>query len=129
MQTETHKAHLANNMSHNSCCECRADCERQFVRLSPWAKYQYVSEYLAYVRPRLQACVVDNSVDARVWYRGFVKALHVRITLRTTVAGRKQSDGYLQRLGQFSRNRQDNHFADAGYLRSYASRGASCLDS
>lgn len=122
MQSEQHKIHIQSRNSHSNCCECRADTERRFVRLKPWREYQFVVDYLSYVRPRLAACKVDNSVDARIWYRKFAQALHRRITLRAPSAGRKYCDSYQERLKQFGRK------VDAGYLRKFAQRGASCLD-
>ena len=98
-------------------------------------KYAHVTDYLAYVRPRLDAIRAGqyaDDVDARIWYRKFIKALHTRITLKVAIAqGRKHADGYLERLGQFTRrdgwqSRQNK--IDAGYLRQFAARGASCLD-
>jgi hypothetical protein len=129
MQSVGHKAHIAQHISHNNCPECRADNERQFVRLVPWREYQLVGDYLSYVKPRLQACAVDSSTDAKVWYRQFRKALHIRISLRVPIAGRKQCDSYLERIAQF-RNRGTGAWGchDASYLRQFTQRGASCLD-
>jgi hypothetical protein len=125
MQSTIHLAHIKANQSWNNCSECRADTERRFVQTVPWREYRFVSEYLAYIRPRLNAVATDDSVDARIWYRGFRLALNRRISLRTPSAGRKQCDSYLERLKQF---RFPSSKADATYLRSFASRGASCLD-
>lgn len=128
MQTESHKKHLASRISHSDCCECRADTERRFVDRAVW-KYDHVSEYLAYIRPRLDALHTGKYAgdsDAIIWLRKFVKALHTRISLKVQgPCGRKHSHGYLERLRmtQFPGNR-----ADSGYLRQFASRGASCLD-
>jgi hypothetical protein len=122
MQSATHLAHIKANVSHSNCSECRADCERRFVPSAPWPGYQFVSEYVRYIKPRLQACDFDNSIEAKQWHREFTQALQRRITLRAPIAGRKQSHSYLERLKQFGRN------VDAGYLRRFAQRGASCLD-
>lgn len=128
MRTIDHAQHIMSRVSHNNCQECRADCERRFLRLR-WTSYQFVAEYLAFVKPRLEAIKAGkNSVDAHRWHRDFIEALHRRITLKGAgESGRKQTDSYLQRLGQFSSNPEDNHFADAAYLRRYAQRGASML--
>ena len=124
MQSAEHKQHIKSRVAHSNCSECRADCERRFVDTTPW-KYTHVSEYLAWARPRVQAIHKGNewSVDARIWYRKFRKALHTRISSKAPRAGRKQCDSYLERMGQFPRG------TDSGYLRAFASRGASCLDS
>lgn len=94
------------------------------MELTPWREYKHVSEYLAYVRPRIAAQGVDDSMDARIWYRGFRLALQRRISLRAPIPGRKRCDGYLERLKQFRPGRG----TDAAYLRRFAQRGASCLD-
>lgn len=88
MQSTLHKEHILARMSHANCSECRADTERRFVDTTPFT-YTYVHEYLAYVRPRLAAIrndtVVASSVDARVWYRGFILALHRRISYKSAL--------------------------------------------
>jgi hypothetical protein len=123
MQTNEHKQHISLRVSHNDCQECRADCERQFLR-PQWPKYEYVADYLAIVRPRIAAIKQgENSAAAQRWKREFTRALQRRITLK--VAGersRKQCDSYLQRLGQFPRN------TGSDYLRRFAQRGASTLN-
>ena|ERR1019366_1532866 len=129
MRSPEHAKHLLDNKAWNNCQECNADTERRFIRQTPWREYKFVHEYLEYVKPRLAA--MDDSIDARRWHRIFIKALHTRISLRSPSAGRKQSDGYLERLGQFI-NRQyptggKRFYADAGYLRQFARSGASAL--
>lgn len=128
MKTSQHLAHITERVAHNDCQECRADNERRFVPQG-WQGYQYVSEYLAYIRPRLLALASGNdTLNARQWKRDFILALHRRITLRTgRPQGRKQSVHYLDRLAQF-RSRQDGQFlANASYLRDFARRGADTL--
>jgi hypothetical protein len=122
MQTVEHQRHITSYVSHNDCQECRADCERQFLR-PQWPGYRHVTEYLSCVKPRLEAIRQgETSVNARIWHRDFVKTLHRRITLKSgSEHGRKRCDGYLSRLRQFSRD------TDAGYLRRFARRGASTL--
>ena len=122
MQTSEHKQHMVSRISHNECQECRADCERQFVR-TQWAGYQFVDKYLAWARPRIEAIRAgETSVNARIWRRNFCLALNRRITLKgAPETGRKQNDSYRQRLNQFPRS------TDAAYLRRFASRGASTL--
>lgn len=124
MITAAHQRHLSGNVSHNDCCECRADTERWHVSTVRW-RYEHVHDYLAYVRPRLAALRNGvNDVDAQIWRRKFLKALHTRISLKNAhqVARRKYCGSYLERLQQFSRS------TSATYLRGFASRGASCLD-
>ena len=78
---------------------------------------------ISWVRPRLAAIRNgESSVNARIWQLDFLKALNRRISSHAAGTGRKWCDSYLQRMGQFG-NR-----ADAGYLRQFAQRGASCLD-
>lgn len=121
MRSDQHWMHISSRVSHNDCDECRADTERRFVSLRPW-RYQHTGEYLAYVRPRLAAMRNGaDTVEARVWRRKFERALHRRISGKVPVAGRKRCDSYLERMGQFRRD------TDAGYLRRFAARGASCL--
>jgi len=121
--SESHKRHIQTRVSHSNCCECRADTERRFVDTRAW-RYQHVSEYLSWAKPRLKAIHKGNewSTDARIWYRKFKQALHRRITLKIPPMGRKQCDSYLDRLKQLPRG------TDEGYLRRFARRGASCLD-
>jgi hypothetical protein len=130
MSSELHRQHVSSRISHNDCPECRADCERRHVRTAPWTTYEHVRAYLGYVKPRLIALQTDNSIDARQWHREFVRALHRRISLRMPANGRKQCDGYLERLGQFV-DRQSlatkRHRANADYLRQFARKGASAL--
>jgi len=122
MRSANHVRHLAENTSHSSCSECRADTERRFARNVPF-KYAHVHEYLSYVRPRVEAIRQgEDSGNARVWMRDFLKAMHRRISTHATGTGRKWSDSYLDRMRQF---RADT---DSTYLRQFASRGASCLD-
>ncbi len=122
MLSNRHKRHLAENVSHSDCCECRADTERRFARNTPF-KYAHVHEYLSYVRPRIEAIRQgESSVNARMWLCDFRKALNRRISSHACGTGRKWCDSYLERAGQFPRS------TDAAYLRTFASRGASCLD-
>ena len=124
MRSAEHQSHIDSLISHNRCNECRADCERQFVR-PQWPGYQFVSEYLAWVKPRLLAIHAgEDSVNARIWHRDFIRTLHRRITLKGAgEQGRKQCPGYLQRLKMARRDA--NHW----YLRSFAKRRASTLSS
>lgn len=124
MQSEAHKGHLSSNVSHSDCCECRADTERRFVDRSVW-RYEHVHVYLNYIAPPLAIIRSgERGHDARIWHRKLIDALHRRINLKVAnrCHGRKWCDSYLERLGQFGKN------VDAGYLRQFASRGASCLD-
>jgi len=135
VQSLAHRQHIAGRVSHADCSECRADCERRFVdrvQGGQW-RYAHVGEYLAYIRPRLTALQTGeyaDDPDARAWQRKFVKALHTRISLKVADTGgrcngRKFSHGYLERLKM---TRFPGSRADAGYLRRFADRGASCLD-
>ena len=124
MQSVEHVQHVKSRTSYQRCSECRADTERRFVCLTPWKEYQHVHSYLEYVRPRLAACATDQSVDARVWHRDFLKAMHRRISLRAPSAGRKYCDSYLERLQSARRGN-----TPASYLWAFAQRGASALDS
>lgn len=123
MQTKTHAQHIASRTAHNNCQECRADCERQFLRRQ-WPGYQFVTEYLAFAQPRIEAIRQgEDSVNARIWHRDFVKTMQRRITLKGRAeTGRKYCDSYLQRLGQFPKS------TDRTYLRRFAQRGASTLN-
>jgi hypothetical protein len=123
MQTATHQRHITERVSHNNCDECRADCERQFLR-EQWPGYRHVTEYLNYIKPRLDAIRNgENSVNAHHWYREFIRALHRRISLKVTrETGRKQCPGYLSRLRQFPRS------TERAYLRRFAARRASTLN-
>jgi hypothetical protein len=131
--SEAFKDHVRHLVEHrryslNTCPECNADRERRFVDRQPFA-YKHVHEYLEYVRPRLVAIRQgEDSVDARRWLRDFHKAMHRRISSHAAGIGRKWSDGYLERLGQFCPQPQRSTRADAAYLRRFAQRGASCLD-
>ena len=120
--TPEHQSHITGRVAHNDCQECRADCERQFLR-SRWTGYQFVTDYLSFAKPRLEAIRQgENSVNARVWRQDFRLALNRRITLKGSAEhGRKQCDSYLQRLSQFPRS------TDSNYLRRFAQRGASTL--
>lgn len=119
-----HAEHIRTFISHNNCAECRADGERRHVQRVVF-RYVYVHEYLAYAQPRIAEIRAGNvSVNARIWHRDFMRALHRRISSRVRVDGRKQSDSYLERLRMALSARN----ANAGYLRTFASRGASCLD-
>ena len=120
MVSHIHAKHILSRVSHNNCSECRADTERRFVPVEPWREYKFVSEYLAYVRPRLSA--LDGTAEANQWYRKFSKALHTRITLRVPAVGRKHSAGYLERL------RGMNRCHDVAYLLECASTRASALE-
>lgn len=123
MQSQLHRKHIASRVSHADCPECRADTERRFVSLTPW-RYQYVSDYLRWARPRLQALRDGaDTPDARRWQRRFLEALHTRISQKTPASGRKRCDSYLERLANAR-----SVPACAHYLRRFASRGASCLD-
>lgn len=125
MTSTDHALHLQSRTSHSACSECRADTERQFVPTTTWS-YGHVHDYLTYIRPRLNAIRNGaDDVDARIWRRKFLKALHTRISLKAAhppVPRRKHCDSYLERLQQFART------TSADYLRRFASRGASCLD-
>lgn len=123
MRTDEHRQHIAARASRNDCQECRADCERQFLR-PQWPDYRHVDKYLAWVKPRLEAIRQGEcSANARHWHRDFVETLQRRITLKGAAeTGRKQCDSYLQRLGQFPRT------TESAYLRRFASRGASTLN-
>jgi len=123
MQTATHQRHITERVSHNNCDECRADCERQFLG-EQWPGYRHVTDYLNWIKPRLEAIRNgENSVNARQWYREFIRALHRRITLKITAeTGRKQCPSYLSRLSQFPRS------TEAPYLRRFAARRASALN-
>ncbi len=118
MTSAIHLQHIKTRVAHNNCSECRADCERRFVDTTPW-RYEHVRDYLTYVRACLAG--LDDSAGAQRWYRAFRKALHMRISAKCPVAGRKRCDSYLERMGQFRRD------TDAAYLRRFAARGASCL--
>lgn len=121
MKSQAHNIHLKNRISHNNCPECSADCERQFVAFRPF-KYAHISEYLNWIKPRLEAIRNgDDSTNAKIWMRDFLRALHTRIGSHIPVAGRKQCHSYLERLGQFGAN------TDANYLRAFAKKGASAL--
>lgn len=124
MRTIDHQRHITDRVSHNDCQECRADCERQFLR-EQWPGYRYVNEYLNWIKPRLTAIREgNNSVDARQWKREFIRALHRRISLKTgSEQGRKYNSGYRERLRMALSGRNPN----AVYLRRFATRGASTL--
>jgi len=122
MQSLLHKQHIRHNVSDMRCSECRADSERRFAGNHPF-HYAYVHQYLEWVRPRLEAIRNgENSVDAQIWHRNFMRALHTRISSHMANSGRKHSDGYLERF-QWRGSK-----VDAGYLRKFSRRGASCLD-
>lgn len=134
MQTTEHQRHLKTRVSHNNCQECRADVERQFLRLA-FEGYRYVHEYLDFVRPRLEAIKGGfDSVNARHFRSDFREALNRRITLKAgPEIGRKRCDSYSQRLNQFPRRSTDRPLnpwstIDATYLRRFARRGASTLN-
>lgn len=128
MQTAKHKEHIASRVSHMNCPECTADRERRFTPVA-WPGYKYVAEYLAWAKPRIEAIRSgESSVEARIWLKDFRKAMNKRITYRNVAPkGRKYSDGYLERLGQFVRRSDGKRMADATYLRQFARAGASCL--
>lgn len=129
MRSAEHNVHLARNVAHNNCPECRADCERQFVGGKPF-KYAQVPTYLEWIRPRLAAIREgDNSIPAQQWHRDFLRALHRRISSHLQRTGRKQCHSYLERIWQF-RDRATGQWRchDAGYLREFVRKGASCLD-
>lgn len=122
MRSTQHQAHIADFVSHSNCSECRADTERRFADNRPF-KYDHVTQYLSWVRPRLEAIRNgEASVNARIWQRDFMRAMHRRISSHLIGNGRKHSDSYLARMGQFRQS------TDADYLREFAQRGASCLD-
>lgn len=122
MRSEEHKKHIQSRVSHNDCQECRADCERRFLR-PQWPGYQFVRDYLKYAKPRLAA--QDGSADANRWYSDFLKALNTRITLKGgREYGRKRCSSYLERLRQW---RFPGAKVDAAYLRQFAAKGASAL--
>lgn len=122
MRTIEHQQHIDKRISYNDCQECRADCERQFLA-AQWPGYRHVNEYLNWVKPRLLAIKAgEQSREAQHWQREFVEALQRRIALKGAAeTGRKQCDGYLERLNQFSRA------TDRNYLKRFAQRGASTL--
>lgn len=122
MQTPKHQRHIASRVSHSDCHECRADCERQFLR-PQWPGYGHVADYLIIVRPRIEAIRQgEDSLETRRWKREFTRALQRRVTLKGgSEHGRKRCDSYSQRLRQFSRS------ANAAYLRRFAQGGASAL--
>ena len=122
MKTAAHKKHLASRVSHNDCQECRADVERRFLR-PHWPGYQFVTDYLGWAKPRLEAIREGEASPAAThWRDDFRLALNRRINLKVAAeTGRKQCDSYLQRLGQFPRA------TDSQYLRRFARRGASTL--
>lgn len=123
MKSAEHKKHIATRMSHNNCGECRADCERQWIAFRPF-KYAHVAKYLSYVKPRIEAIRAgENSVNAAIWHRDFLKALNNRISSHVKVAGRKHCHSYLERLGMALGGRNPN----AAYLRHFAAKGASAL--
>lgn len=98
MISPTHSQHISDRTAHNNCSECRADCERRLAIGHPF-KYEHVTEYLSYVKPRIQAIRAgESSVDARIWHRQFIKALNRRISSHSVSGHRKQSDSYLDRL-------------------------------
>jgi hypothetical protein len=126
MTKQTHLAHFehtAFNYSLNTCPRCNAERERRFAYVTPF-HYEHVHEYLSWAKPRVEAIRAGNTeVNARQWQRDFVRALHKRISSRgSNPVWRKRNDSYLERL------RGMKHVTDAGYLRSFAARGASCLD-
>jgi hypothetical protein len=64
-----------------------------------WPGYQFVGDYLKYIKPRLAALkTLDLSKEdrARQWQREFKEALHTRITLKcgTLPHGRKWDEKY-----------------------------------
>lgn len=132
MRSAKHEQHLKSNVSHMDCSECRADNERRWTGHSPF-RYAHVHEYLTYVRPRLAAIrektEAGESVEARIWLRGFIGALNNRINSHLPERGRKYSHSYLERFKQWRRcGKPGTETVDAGYLRQFARRGASCLD-
>lgn len=74
MQSETHKQHIAANVSHANCPECRADNSRWHAQ-SREHEYKYVHEYLTWVRPRLDA--IRNGAIERERAQGEYNALWV----------------------------------------------------
>lgn len=121
MRTTKHQQHIDSRIAHNDCQECRADCERQFLR-PQWPGYAHVSEYLEWAKPRLATIKQAKALGSARWQRDFILALHRRITLKVGgEQGRKRCDSYLQRMDQFPRS------TEAIYLRRFAQRGASTL--
>lgn len=96
MQTTEHKQHIAKCQSHNRCPECNADTQRRFAGNGEPFRYAHVTEYLAWVKPRVEAIRAgDNSVNARIWQRDFLRALHNRINSHiTNQTGRKHAPEY-----------------------------------
>lgn len=118
MITPEHQKHIDSRTVHMRCPECRADCERRFLPARKW-RYKYVSDYLAYVKPRLAAIHIDTP-ESRRWLRGFRLALDRRISLKAhTPQGRKYNDAFLERLKGLS---------GFGLSRFELFRKASCLD-
>ena len=130
MRSEEHKKHLRTNVSWKNCSECRADTERRFVR-PHWVGYRHVHEYLAFAQAGFRGAGVrtwwgGDRLTKEQWAAEFRKALHQRISLRIEPPRwRKLCDSYLERLKMSLGGRNPN----AGYLRAFAQRGASCLDS
>lgn len=94
MQSQEHAKHVAENVSHSRCPECRADNQRWHAQMRPF-QYVHVAAYLAWIRPRL-AAIRDgvDSVEARRWERDFVSALHNRLYSRMAGTGRKFAPDY-----------------------------------
>jgi hypothetical protein len=120
-----HFEHIAFNVSHANCPQCNADNERRLAGNRPH-EYKFVSEYLKWIRPRLEAIRAGNdTVDARIWHKDFMRAMHRRISSHLPASGRKFADSYLERLriANWKGNKQT-----ASYFRTFAARNASALD-
>jgi hypothetical protein len=94
-----HVEHLDHHKAHHNCCpQCNAEHCRSFVDVQPF-RYQFVSKYLAWVKPRL-AAIRDgvkggDTVEAHRWHRDFMTALHRRISTHLpNQSGRKHMPDY-----------------------------------
>jgi hypothetical protein len=98
-----HFEHKAFGYSLNTCPQCTADNSRRFAQVTKF-RHQDVPkdvrhEYLAWVRPRLEAIRTGtnggDTVEARRWERNFIAALHNRITSHMpNQGGRKYAPDY-----------------------------------
>lgn len=98
MISKTHGHHIASRVTHSNCPECRADTSRRFARTVPF-RYQYVSEYLSWVKPRMEAIRTgaNGGVMAEAWLSDFRRALHNRINSHIPGRnGRKHAPDYAQ---------------------------------
>lgn len=97
MISQEHKRHIKENVSHSRCPECRADNSRRFAaRIS--FHYDHVHDYLKWVKPRIEAIRTKqkggDTVEARIWQRDFIRALHNRISSHIQNPGRKHAPEY-----------------------------------